>query len=114
MSRLEGFFETASERDQLRELCLDATSASVLYLVGGGVAVADSSAGKMLVQYFTFQEDQYLEGFYIITGWNYAPQVGWPNYYPWVLDLVFIGTRGQYLDGYVLGVIDEEVNDWET
>jgi hypothetical protein len=108
-----GFFLTALERNELRELCRDATNATVHQHLAGEVSAEDSSQGKMLIQYCLFDEDQYLDGFYIITGWSYAPQTGWPNYYPWSLDLVFLGTRALLLEGYVVGEVRDVENEWD-
>ena len=108
-----GWFLTAGDREELRELCVDAHCAVIHELLGGGVLVEDTSENHMLVQYCIFTENQFYTGFYIITQWNYAPQVGWPNYYPWNLNMVFIGTRGEVLESFDVGYMREVPNDWE-
>lgn len=110
---LAGFFTTAQEREELRELCADSRSTSVHEAVGGGIIAEDSSDGAMLIQYCQFDEDQYIDGWYIITSFNYSPEAGWPNYYPWSMTLAFIGTTSDYMEGYDLGNIREVPNDWE-
>jgi hypothetical protein len=76
--------------------------------------VEDSSEGKLLIQYFIFKEDQYLSGFYIIRSWNYLPEAGWLNYYPWSLDATYLGTRSTWLESFDVGEVIDVENEWET
>ena len=62
--RLSGFFVTASERNQLAELCAYAHNASVIPLMGGGIIAQDNSVNKLLIVYCQFDEDQYFDGYY--------------------------------------------------
>lgn len=111
---LGGHFVTAAERNLLSEMCATSHNASVLSLLGGGIIGQDNSIGKLLIVYCQFDEDQYFDGYYIITSWNYSPEAGWPNYYPWALSMSFIGSGAGHYEGFDIGVLKDVENDWES
>lgn len=109
-----GFFETAEDRDLFAELCALSNAASFNYLIGKKVAPNDQSVGKQLIVYCEFEEDQMYDGYYLITRWSYDPEAGWPNYYPWVIDAIYLGSGADLYEGYDIENIQDISNDWES
>jgi hypothetical protein len=110
---LAGFFETATERNRLAEMCSTSHNAVILPILGGGIIGQDNSINKLLITYCQFDEDQYFDGYYIILSWNYSPEAGWPNHYPWSLSMSYLGSGATLYEGFDIGVLLDVTNDWE-
>ena len=111
--QLVGYFTSTKERDELRELCSKWRASRVVELLDGTTYPADLSDTSQNIVYCLWDKGEFIEGFYLIVGYSYDPGIGHRNFYPYVLTLEFVGTRGNYLRGYEINNIVNVSNDWE-
>lgn len=109
---LSGYFTSALKRDELRELCDKCEASEAIDLLDGSVEAVDLSEDQKNIVYCLFDEDQYLDGFYLITGYQYSPRTGYLNYYPFAVTILLLGSNAVWQRAYELVDLEELTNDW--
>lgn len=109
---LESYFSTEAEFRSWEEYCRKTPgNVSVHTLLGGRQVGVDITDGSVLTHYCTFDSDKLKDGWYMILSMDSRGE-HMPSYFPFTVQLLFLGSTAQYMDGYSVYGLEEVTNDW--
>jgi len=110
---LSGYYANRISLDELRELFRAAPDNAVIISVPGGIQRGDDLTSDLRLTWrCLFDSDKIVDGWYLLARFRYAPDE-FSNYYPWRVELFFLGTAGIWKEGFGTEDLEAESNDWE-
>lgn len=110
--RLEGYFSTRAGLAQLQELFRKAEGGTTVHTLLGGVQTGyDCTEGAVLTQYCEFDFTHLQDGYYLLRSLN-INFLQYINYFPFAVELFFLGTTGLLTEAYTVYGLEEIDNDW--
>lgn len=111
--QFEGHMDTRAKLAQLQEMFRKAEGGTTVHTMIGGIQIGfDCTEGSVLTQYCEFSQEHLQDGFYLLRKLN-INFIAYPSYYPFAVELFFLGTKAFWQDGYMIYGLDELDNDWE-
>lgn len=111
--KLEGYFSTREGLLQLQEAFRKSIGGTTIHTLIGGIQVGyDCTEDAVLTQWCEFDFPQLQDGYYLLRSLSTNFEQ-FHSYFPFAVQLFFLGTKAFWMEGYSIYSLDEESGDWD-